>query len=126
MTNMMISGRIVKDAITRQVMNAKGLAVNVTEFAVAVNDGYDPETKQPRYTNFWKVSLWQDKGANLKPYLTKGRKVDVKGIPTIGKPWVGEDGQLHNGSLELKEAQVELGDAFTKAEADFAGEVIPA
>jgi single stranded DNA-binding protein len=105
MTNFMISGHITKDAVTRQV-NFDGKIAQVTEFTVASNDGWDSTTKKPRFTNFWKVSVWRDRGVNAAPYLTKGRRVNVKGVPT-GSGWIGEDGKARC-TLEVKDADFEL------------------
>ena len=104
MTNFMVSGNIVKDAATRMATSSNGTKSLVTDFSVAVRDGYG----ESQTTQFWKVTLWGDRGANLAKYLTKGRRVDVKGLPTVEKPWQGEDGQLHNGNLRIMRAEVEL------------------
>lgn len=104
MTNFMVSGNIVKDAATRMTTSPNGTKSLVTDFSVAVRDGYG----ESQTTQFWKVTLWGDRGANLAKYLTKGRRVDVKGLPTVEKPWQGEDGQLHNGNLRIMRAEVEL------------------
>lgn len=99
------NAHVTKDASTRTV-NIGNVPTLVTDFTAAVNDGYDPQTKQPRYTNFYKVTLWRDLGAKLAPHLTKGRCVNVKGIPTASA-WIDQEGKAH-ASLEIKEAQVEL------------------
>lgn len=79
-------GHITKDASTRTVM-VKGAPVLVTDFTVAVNEGYG-ETQR---TDYIRCSIWRDRGAKLAQYLTKGRAVTVKGAIT-SQAWIATQG----------------------------------
>jgi len=105
MTNFLASGHIVRNAATRTV-TVGNVPTLVTDFTVAVNDGYDPKTNQPRYTNYWRVSLWRETGAKLAPHLVQGRAVNITGIPTA-RAWLDQNGKPQ-AQLEVKEARVEL------------------
>ena len=105
MTNFMAIGHITRDAQTRTV-NIGNVPTLVTDFTLAVNDGYDSATGNSRYTNFYKVTIWRDRGAKLAPHLKKGRCVTVKGVPSA-TAWINNDGKAMP-QLEIKDAQVEL------------------
>ena len=123
MTNFMVSGNISRAAETRTVTNPQGQKTFATSFNVAVQDGFG----ENEITTFWKVTVWGQLGANLAPYLTLGKRVDVKGIPGQEKPWTGEDGQTRAGMLTIRRAEIELvGKKGTPAPADdnFEGEIV--
>lgn len=82
-----ILGNIVRDAETREVRNGDVVA-QVTEFTVAENRTNRNGENHPVY---WKISLWRDRGVKLKPYLTKGRCVQVQGDADF-QPWKDRDG----------------------------------
>lgn len=69
------TGNISKAADTRTV-NVGGTPTLVTDFNIAENyQGGDGQ----RHTQFYRISLWRDKGAKLKKYLALGRSVTVQG-----------------------------------------------
>lgn len=70
MQQVTISGRIGKDAETRDTHGG-----TVTSFNVAVDQGYG----ERKSTNWFRVSAWGKKGAGAAPYLLKGGVVTVVG-----------------------------------------------
>ena len=69
------TANISKAAETNTVM-VGGTPTLVTNFNVAENyQGRDGE----RHTQFYRVSLWRDKGAKLAKYLTLGRSITLQG-----------------------------------------------
>lgn len=81
MQNITIAGRVGRDAETRQAGSG-----NVTSFTVAVDQGYG----QNKSTNWWRVSLWGQRGEKLAQYIRKGDNITVTGEFTLseyeGKP----------------------------------------
>lgn len=80
-------GNISKAASTRYV---EALHTTVTDFNVAEN--YQGRNGK-RYTQFYRVSIWDKRGANLEKYLTLGRPIQISGrvkasayIDKEGKP----------------------------------------
>ena len=105
MTNFMVNGNVSRAAETRLATLPKnGGKQSVTDFYVAVNDGFGDSA----ITTYYKVTIWGDKGAKMAPYLTVGKEVNVTGIPGQEKPWSGDDGQIHAGAMTIRRAQVEL------------------
>ena len=104
MTNFMVNGNVSRAAKTRMATTPSGQQTLVTDFNVAVNDG-NGETE---LTTYYKVTLWGQRGANLAPYLTVGKEINVKGIPGQEKPWTGEDGQVRAGAMTIRRAEVQL------------------
>lgn len=86
MNTAIMIGHITRDAITRTV-NVKGTSVLVTDFTVAVNEGYG-DTQRTEYV---KCSMWRDRGAKLAQYLTKGRAVTIKGAVSC-QAWIATQG----------------------------------
>lgn len=76
MQQITISGRIGKDAETRDVQGSP-----VTSFNVAVDQGYGDR----KTTNWFRVSAWGKKGAGAAPYLLKGGVVTVIGELEFGE-----------------------------------------
>lgn len=73
MNNWTLSGRLGKDAETRTTQNGK----TVVAFTLATD-----EMKNGEKSTLWTdVSWWNDKAANLVPYLKKGAVVVVEGRP---------------------------------------------
>lgn len=70
MQQITISGRIGKDAETRDTQGG-----TVTSFNVAVDQGFGDR----KSTNWFRVSAWGKKGAGAAPYLLKGGVVTVVG-----------------------------------------------
>jgi single-stranded DNA-binding protein len=73
MTNFV--GNISKAAVTRTVM-VSGVPTLVTDFNVAEN--YRGSDGTPK-TQFYRVTLWRDRGAKMAQYLTLGRAVAIEG-----------------------------------------------
>ena len=114
MTNFMVNGNVSRAAKTRMATTPSGQQTLVTDFNVAVNDG----AGDSEITTYYKVTLWGQKGANLAPYLTVGKEINVKGIPGQEKPWTGEDGQIRAAALLIKRAEVQLKGKKALAEAE--------
>jgi single-strand DNA-binding protein len=76
MQNISITGRVGGNAEIRQAGSG-----TVTSFNCAVDQGWG-ERKQ---TNWFRVSIWGDRGAKLAPYIIKGDKVAVTGELVIGE-----------------------------------------
>lgn len=87
MNTAIMIGHITKDATTRTV-TVKGAPVMVTDFTVAVNEGFGETQK----TDFVRCSIWRDRGAKLAQHLTKGRAVTVKGAISC-QGWIGSQGE---------------------------------
>lgn len=68
-------GNISKAAETRTV-DVNGAKVLVTDFNIAENY---PGSDGTQKVQFYRVSLWRDRGAKLAQYLTKGRPVQITG-----------------------------------------------
>lgn len=127
MTNFMVSGNVSRAAETRTVTNKDGAKTLVTTFNVAVNDNVGSNGDD--IVTFYKVPIWGQRGANLAPYLTVGKEVNISGIPGQEAPWVGQDGQMRAGALTIRRAIVELkGKKATAAPAaegeDYTGEPV--
>ena len=113
MTNFMVNGNISRAAQTRLATLPNGGKQSVTDFNVAVNDGFGDSA----IATYYKVTIWGDKGAKMAPYLTVGKEVNVTGIPGQEKPWTGEDGVVRAGAMTIRRAQVELKGKKAAAEA---------
>ena len=97
MNNLTVIGRITKDAETRTVKVA-GIDTLVTDFTVAANEGYgDNQT-----TEYFRVTIWRDKGAKMAPGLKKGRILAVKGNVSA-RGWIDQEGKAR-AQLEIKNA----------------------
>lgn len=70
MKNISITGRLTRDAETRQAGSD-----NVTRFSVAVDDIKGKE----RNTIYFDCDIWGKRGTSLQPSLTKGTSVAVCG-----------------------------------------------
>lgn len=110
-------GNISKAAETRTVM-VGGAAVLVTDFNVAENyQGADGSRK----TQFYRISIWRDRGAKLAQYLTKGRPIQLVGR-VYGRAYIDKNGQPAC-QLEMSNPQVtfitanEAGEVEAPAEA---------
>lgn len=107
-----ILGNIVRDAETREVRNGDVLT-QVTEFTVAENRTNRNGENHPV---FWKISLWRERGVHLKPYLTKGRCVQVQGDATASA-WLNKENKPQV-TMEMKNASITFGGASKKAEGE--------
>lgn len=87
MNTAIMIGHVTKDAQTRTV-NIAGVPTLVTDFTVAVNEGYGDSQK----TDFVRCSVWRERGAKMAKYLTKGRAVTIKGAVSA-QAWIGSQGE---------------------------------
>lgn len=71
-----ITGRVGGDAETRQAGSS-----TVTSFNCAVDQGWG-DRKQ---TNWFRVSIWGERGSKLEPYIKKGDKLTATGELVIGE-----------------------------------------
>lgn len=76
MQTIIISGNLGKDAESRQTQKGD----KVTSFSVGVQQGYG----EHKATNWYRCSIWGERGAKISEYLLKGVKVFVTGELTIG------------------------------------------
>lgn len=96
MNNITISGRLGKDAVTRDAGDT-----TATGFSVAVDDGYGDKKK----TLWFDCTMWGQRGEKLAPYLTKGTRVSVAGSVGL-RTWDGDKGP--GASLTVRVADVTL------------------
>lgn len=101
MNNLTIIGRITRDAETRTV-KVKGIDTLVTDFTVAANEGYG----ETQTTDYFRVTVWRDRGAKMRPGLTKGRIIAVKGSVTA-RGWVDQNGK-GQAQLEIRNPSVQF------------------
>ena len=91
-------GNISKAAATRYV---EALKTTVTDFNVAENY-QGPNGK--RYTQFYRVSIWDKRGANLEKYLTVGRPIQITGR-VKASAYIDKDGKAQ-AQLEIANPQI--------------------
>lgn len=97
-----IIGNLTADPEIRQVRMADGNTVNVCTFNVAVNEYIGGNET----TTYYRVSAWRQLADNCQRYLTKGRKVHVRGT-VKASAYINQQGQAV-GSLELNAQTVEF------------------
>jgi single-strand DNA-binding protein len=85
-----ITGRVGGDAETRTTQSS-----SVTSFSCAVDQGFG-DRKQ---TNWYRVSIWGDRGTKLAGYIKKGEKVAVTGELIVGE---------YNGKTQLEIRSVDI------------------
>jgi len=113
-------GNISKAAETRTV-KVGGADVLVTDFNVAENYQKSDGT---RGTQFYRISIWRDRGAKLKQYLTLGRPIQLEGR-VRGRAYLDKNG-MPQCQLEMSNPRVTFitanasneVDAVTEAPAD--------
>ena len=76
MNNLVVVGRIVKDAELTYIANANGLAK--LTFTVAVDRGYQKD-KNNKKTDFIPCTIMGSRAEKLAPYVTKGKQVAIQG-----------------------------------------------
>ena len=79
-------GNISKAAETRYV---ESLKTTVTDFNVAEN--YQGRNGK-KYTQFYRVSVWDKRGANLEKYLVLGRPIQITGR-VKGRAYIDKEGK---------------------------------
>ena len=106
------TANISKAAVTRTV-NVGGVPTLVTDFNVAENyQGRDGQ----RHTQFYRVSLWREKGAKLAKYLTLGRSITLQGR-VKARAYVDANG-VAQAQLELANPQITFNTANPTEEVD--------
>lgn len=101
MNTCIIIGHVTKDAQTRTV-KVGGIDTLVTDFTVAANEGYGENQR----TDYFRVSIWRERGAKMAPHLVKGRAVTVKGSVTA-RGWIDNEGKAR-AQLEMSNPTVEF------------------
>jgi single-strand DNA-binding protein len=76
MQQIVISGNLGSDAVTRTTQRGD----KVTAISVGSKQGYGDNAT----TNWFRCSIWGDRGEKIAQYLLKGAKVFVTGELTIG------------------------------------------
>ena len=102
-----ITGRLTKDADYRMLASGKALL----SCSVAVNTGWGEYKK----TTFAKINQWGERGANLLPYLKKGKMIATTGTLTVSL-WQGKDGKEHT-ELVLDTSSIQLLGADSRQDA---------
>lgn len=101
MNNLTVIGRITKDAETRTV-KVSGIDTLVTDFTLAANEGYG----ENQTTEYFRVTIWRDRGAKMAPGLKKGRILAVKGSVSA-RGWIDQEGKAR-AQLEVKNPTVQF------------------
>jgi len=101
MNNLTVIGRITKDAETRTV-KVGGIDTLVTDFTLAANEGYG----ETQTTEYFRVTIWRDRGAKMCPGLKKGRILAVKGAVSA-RGWLDQEGKAR-AQLEIKNPVVQF------------------
>ena len=96
------TGNISKAAETRQVV-VNGVPTFVTDFNVAENY---PSANGENATQFYRISLWREKGTKLARYLTLGRLVGLEGR-VRGRAYIDKNGKAQC-QLEMSNPTVHL------------------
>ena len=97
-----LTGRLTRDAEYKVVKTGKPLLT----CSIAVNSGWGEYKK----TLFVKINQWGEKGANLIPYLKKGRLIGATG-PLSVNVWTGADGkERHDLVVDTSSIQLLVGD----------------
>jgi single-strand DNA-binding protein len=95
-------GNISKAAETRTVM-VGGVPTLVTDFNIAEN--YQAANGE-KATQFYRITLWRDRGTKLAQYLTKGRLVAVEGR-VKARAYIDKNGQAQC-QLEMSNPRITL------------------
>lgn len=119
------TGNISKAAETRTV-NVGGVPTLVTDFNVAENyQGSNGE----RQVQFYRISLWRDRGAKLAQYLTLGRSITLTGR-VRARAYLTKDGkpacQLEMANPQITFNTANPADAPVEAMEAFEGEEVEA
>ena len=95
-------GNISKAAVTRTV-KVSGVDTLVTDFNVAEN--YTSANGE-RKTQFYRISIWRDRGAKMAQYLTLGRPIKIDGR-VRGRAYIDKNGQPQC-QLEMANPQIQF------------------
>ena len=96
MNRLTIIGNLVRDPELRTTQDG----ISVCGFTVAVNRKKDEEA------DYFRVTVWRERGEICAKYLSKGKKVCVVG-PVSVRTYTGNDGQTR-ASLEVQADEVEF------------------
>lgn len=120
-----LTGRAGANAETR---DAGGNTV--TSFNLAVDQGYGDR----KTTNWFRISIWGDRGAKLREHIRKGDKLAVTGELTIGEyqgkpqyevrcndidPWMSSKGDRADSPMRELQAAGQAFDADLDSEVPF-------
>lgn len=100
MNSLTIIGNLTRDPELRTTPSG----ISVCTFTVAVNRRQKKDG-QPD-ADFFRVSAWRDMGENCSKYLSKGRKVAVKGSVSVSI-YTGSDGQTR-ANMDVLAHEVEF------------------
>lgn len=112
MNKLIISGNLTADPVAAATSTGK----TVTNFTVAVNEGYGESQR----TTFFRVSAWEKRGEVCKQYLRKGSKVLVVGT-VQARAYNSQTGEIR-ASLDVTANEIE----FLSSRADDAAHTEPA
>lgn len=101
MNKMTLIGNLTRDPETR-VIQRNGAESTVTNFTVAVNDGYGEHKR----TEFVRIAAWNGLGATCALYLKKGMKVYAEG-PASVNAYINSEGKAV-GQMELRLDNIEF------------------
>ena len=95
MNKMTLIGNLTRDPETREIRR-NGTDSTVTNFTVAVNDGYGDHKR----TDFVRIAAWNGLSATCAMYLKKGMKVYAEGSVTANAYLNGEGKPV--GQMEMR------------------------
>ena len=101
MNKLTIIGNLTRDPELRTTQSG----ISVCSFTVAVNRRRTQQNQQPE-ADFFRVSVWREKGENCAKWLCKGKKVCVIG-PVSVSTHQGQDGKTY-ANLEVTAEDVEF------------------
>ena len=84
-----IQGRLTRDPEMRYIERGDGEGIPVTNFTVAVNEGYGERES----TEYIRVTAWRKLAETCAEYLVKGQEVTVFAGAPKAHGWIGEDGE---------------------------------
>lgn len=115
-----MTGYVSADPISKTVKVADK-DVNVTNFTIAVRDSFGENAK----AEFIRVTAWRGLGESCQKYLTKGRRVEVRGSVHLNT-YINKFGQP-GARMELTAEKIEFSSANPNAAApeDEAAEELP-
>ena len=101
MNKMTLIGNLTRDPETR-VIQRNGAESTVTNFTVAINDGYGEHKR----TEFVRIAAWNGLGATCALYLKKGMKVYAEG-PASVNAYINSEGKAV-GQMEMRLDSIEF------------------
>lgn len=101
MNKMTLIGNLTRDPEIR-VIQRNGAESTVTNFTVAVNEGYGDFKR----TEFVRIAAWNGLGSTCALYLKKGMKVYAEGPVTV-RAWVNNEGNAA-GRMEMRLDSIEF------------------